>query len=283
MFKGTIAIASGKGGTGKTTISLNLAAVVSDSPVTVLDCDVEEPNAHLFLKPHWDTQEEYTVLNPVFNENLCSGCGVCRSHCRFNAIAVLSGQPMLFPELCHSCGACVEACPVHAISEQPRSIGKIREGYRDGIRLIDGELNIAEAKSPPLIEGVRHRSNEANLTIIDAPPGTSCPVLAAIKDSDFLVLVTEPTPFGLHNLKLAVEMATALGLRFGVIINRADLGDKEARNFCKNQGISILAELPLDLEIARLYSRGEIPSRVLPRYREIFRDILLRLQKEMSQ
>lgn len=281
MLKGTIAIASGKGGTGKTTVALNLSAASPQDSVTLLDCDVEEPNAHLFLKPDFEVQEDYCVQNPVFDESRCNGCGACRVHCRFNALAIIAGKPMLFPELCHSCGACVRACPVHAVSEQPRPIGTIREGQCHGIQLIDGELNIGEAKSPPLIEGVRLRSSKRELTIIDAPPGTSCPVLAAIKDCDYLILVTEPTPFGLSDLKLAVEMAKALSLRYGVIINRSDLGDEETRKFCEDHAVHILAELPFDLAVAKLYSEGKIPSLELPRYRQIFENIINRLEKEM--
>lgn len=280
MVKGTIAVASGKGGTGKTTIALNLAAAIG-SPVTLLDCDVEEPNVHLFLGPSWEANEEFHVLNPSFDEERCSGCGECKRHCRFNAIAIFGGKPMLFPELCHSCGACVRACPSHAITEEQRAIGRIREGTSHGIRLIDGELNIGEAKSPPLIEGVRRRGDNETLAIIDAPPGTSCPVLAAVKDVDYLVLVTEPTPFGLNDLILAMEMAKALQRRYGVIINRSDIGNDQTLTYCQNQGIAILAQLPFDRDVARIYSQGKIPCHTLPHYRRIFEDIIARLNKEM--
>lgn len=273
----TLAIASGKGGTGKTTVALNLAAV-ADQPVRLLDCDVEAPNDHLFIKPVQVEERVSSVMVPAFNQELCDGCGQCKQHCRFNAIAVLGGKPMLFPELCHSCGACIPACPHYAISEVQRPVGVVRCGTKDHISLIYGVLDIGEAKSPPLIGDVKNEpSDGTGLTIIDAPPGTSCPVVAAVKYCDYLLLVTEPTPFGLHDLKLAVGMAQALGLKHGVIINRCDLGDARVRSFCAENHIPLLAELPFDRRVAEAYAAGKIPAAVVPEIAGAYRRLYQRI------
>ena len=287
----TLAIASGKGGTGKTTVALNLAAV-ADQPVRLLDCDVEAPNDHLFIRPEQIEEHTSSVMIPAFDQELCDGCGRCKQHCRFNAIAVLGGKPMLFPELCHSCGACIPVCPHGAISEVQRPIGVVRRGTKDHISLVYGVLGIGEAKSPPLIGDVKNELRDGagdgagdwtgdeargGLTIIDAPPGTSCPVVAAVKHCDYLLLVTEPTPFGLHDLKLAVGMAQALGLRHGVVINRCDLGDAQVRSFCIENHIPLLAELPFDRRVAEAYAAGKIPAMAVPdiarEYRRLYQRV----------
>lgn len=284
-----LAIASGKGGTGKTTVALNLAAV-ADQPVRLLDCDVEAPNDHLFIKPEQIEERISSVMVPAFDQGLCDGCGRCKKHCRFNAIAVLGGKPMLFPELCHSCGACIPVCPHGAISEVQRPIGVVRRGTKDHISLVYGVLNIGEAKSPPLIGdvkkefrvgGVDGARSGVGLTIIDAPPGTSCPVVAAVKHCDYLLLVTEPTPFGLHDLKLAVGMAQALGLRHGVVINRCDLGDAQVHDFCVKNQIPLLAELPFDRRVAEAYAAGKIPVMAVPDIATVYRRLYQRIGEVM--
>lgn len=278
----TLAIASGKGGTGKTTVALNLAAV-ADQPVKLLDCDVEAPNDHLFIKPAHVEERASSVMIPAFNLELCDGCGRCKQHCCFNAIAVLGGKPMLFPELCHSCGACIPVCPYGAISEAQRPIGVIRRGTKDHISLIYGVLDIGEAKSPPLIGDVKSESKDGTgLTIIDAPPGTSCPVVAAVKHCDYLLLVTEPTPFGLHDLKLAVGMAEALALKHGVVINRCDLGDAQVRSFCTDNHIALLAELPFDRRVAEAYAAGKIPAMAVPDIASTYRRLYQRVCEVMA-
>ena len=201
-----IAVASGKGGTGKTTIATNLALSVG-SNVQLLDCDVEEPNAHFFIHPTFEVTRPITTPVPEVDEEKCTFCGKCSDICQFKAIAVLDKTVLVFQELCHSCGGCMEVCPENAITEKGRELGIIQTGHRNGIEFIHGKLRVGEAMSPPLIRAVREYELPDKLTIIDAPPGTSCPVIASVKDSDFVLLVTEPTPFGLHDLKLAVGLS----------------------------------------------------------------------------
>jgi len=268
----TIAIAPGKGGTGKTTVVANLAAARAEG-VALLDCDVEEPNIHLFIDARWDDEVGATVPVPHFDIGKCDFCGECRRACRFNAIAVLPGGPLLFPELCHSCGGCTLACPKGAISEEHRAVGSIRTGTWRNIHVVEGRLNVGEAKSPPLIEAVRQASPATGLVIIDAPPGTSCPVVAAIRGVDCVVLVTEPTPFGLHDLRLAVQMTRRLKLPFGVVVNRAGIGDDGVHTYCREEGVPILAEIPDDRRIAEAYSRGSLIVEALPEYHGLFQQL----------
>ncbi len=275
----TIAVASGKGGTGKTTVSVNLA-MVSDRRLSLLDCDVEEPNVHLFIHPPELKSERFAVSYPSFDQSLCDGCGECREKCRFNAIAVFGTSPLLFPELCHSCGACIPACPTGAIHETPGEIGTVYYGTYDHVNLAYGTLDIGQARSAPLIERIREFDFGNELVIVDAPPGTSCPVIASVRHVDYVLLVTEPTPFGLNDLKLAVEMCRRLGLRFGVVINRADIGDATTEEYCRSEEIVVLASLPYNREVAEVYSRGGIPSLELPKYRAVFRELLGRLKEE---
>jgi MinD superfamily P-loop ATPase len=268
----TIAIASGKGSTGKTTVAANLAAARAEG-VALLDCDVEEPNIHLFIDARWEDEVVATVPVPHFDLAKCDYCGDCRRVCRFNAIAVLPSGPLLFPELCHSCGGCTLACPKGAIREEPRAVGTIRTGTWRNIHVVEGRLNVGEAKSPPLIEAVRQSSPGGGMTIIDAPPGTSCPVVAAVRGVDYVVLVTEPTPFGLHDLRLAVQMTRRLGLPFGVVVNRAGIGNDGVHTYCREENVPILAEIPDDRRIAEAYSRGNLIVEALPEYRGLFREL----------
>ncbi len=274
-----IAVASGKGGTGKTTISTNLALTLADKGITVqlLDCDVEEPNCHIFLKPVIEDKWPATVLIPKVDQEKCTGCRVCADVCEFKAIAVIKGKVLIFPELCHSCGACKLFCPEGAISEIPRELGIIEKGKAGEINFLQGLLNIGELASPPVIREVREAAGNSEVTIIDSPPGTSCPVIEAVKESDFVLLVTEPTPFGLNDLELAVGMVRELKIPFAVAINRSDIGDDEVVKYCDREGIAIFLEIPNDRKIAEAYSRGEMIVRVLPEYRAAFEQCWARI------
>jgi MinD superfamily P-loop ATPase len=268
-----ISIASGKGGTGKTTVATNLAVSV-EGPVQLLDCDVEEPNAHLFLRPTIQKTETVTTPIPEIDLEKCNQCKKCMEICRFRAIAVLGDTVLTFPELCHSCGGCLAVCPEGAITETGRELGVLETGAMNGVSFVHGRLRVGEAMSPPLIRAVRDRTWAGGLTLIDAPPGTSCPVIAAMKDTDFVLLVTEPTPFGLHDLKLAVEAVKILGIPMGLAINRADVGDDNVRDYARAEAIPILMEIPFDRRIAESYSRGEMFSLVLPEWKARFRGLL---------
>lgn len=256
-----VAVASGKGGTGKTTISVALALSAPGS-VALLDCDVEEPNAALFLSHEAEgatlSERNVTVPIPVVDTSRCTACGACARACRFNAIAIIKRQVAIFEDLCHACGACALACPVQAIHEEPKLIGKLKEWNNGKLGFIQGEMEIGSSMAPPLIRAVKRRALEGNaeLIIIDCPPGTSCPMVSAVRDSDFVILVTEPTPFGLNDLKLAVETVRQLALPFGVLINRDGIGDDAVQKYCDAEGISVLAKFPHDRRIAEAYSSG---------------------------
>jgi len=271
-----IAIASGKGGTGKTTLATNLAVSLArmDQEVQLLDCDVEEPNCHLFLKPSIEASVMVSMPVPEVEGGKCTACGQCDQICQFSAIVCLKDTVLTFPELCHSCGGCFLVCPQGAISERPREIGVLEMGHADGIRFVHGRLKIGEAMSPPLIREVKKHIRAQGARIIDAPPGTSCPVIEAVKGSDICILVTEPTPFGLNDLELAVGMVRALDLAHGVIINRADIGDRKVIEYCRQQGIDVLMEIPDDRRIAEGYSRGQLMLDVLPEYEKKFQTLL---------
>jgi len=255
-----VAIASGKGGTGKTTVAVNLALSLSGD-VQILDCDVEAPNAHLFLHA----------------EDLCNQCGECSRLCQYNAIAVLGTGVMVFPELCHGCGGCTLVCPEEAISEVMRPIGVVEEGRAGNIHLVQGRLYVGEALVPPLIRDVRARSRDDGVVLIDAPPGTSCSMIAAVRGSDFVVLVTEPTPFGLNDLELAVETVRTLGIPCGVVINRAGSGDDRVHRYCSAEGLEILLEIPDDRRIAEAYARGLTLVDAIPDIRPLFASLAARI------
>ncbi len=265
-----IAIASGKGGTGKTTIATNLAVTLADSgkEVVYLDCDVEEPNGHIFIKPEIGQSIKVGQPVPEVDYHRCDFCGECARICEFNAIAVVPDKVMIFPELCHSCGGCYHLCPQKAIREIPREIGVINRGRGLGLDFIEGRLNIGEAMAPPVTRAVKQSVTDAPLIIIDAPPGTSCPVIEAVKGSDYVALVTEPTPFGLNDLRLAAEMLRELGLPFGVVINRSGSGDGDVIRYCRDEDIEILLKIPDDRKIAESYSKGEIFARTSADYRK---------------
>ena len=271
-----IAIASGKGGTGKTTVASNLAFVARESgkQVTLIDCDVEEPNLHIFMLPRIGGTHEFALPVPVVDEEKCTGCGKCDEACQFSAIIVLGEKVVTFHELCHSCGGCTLACPKGALSERPRKTGVIEEGEADGIRFLQARLNVGEPMATPLIRDLKKRIPQDGISILDSPPGTACPVIESVKGTDYLLLVTEPTPFGLHDLKLALGMARALSLRTGVVVNRADSGDDRTRDYCRAEGLDVLLEIPDDRRVAESYSRGELAAQAVEGYRERFEGLL---------
>jgi MinD superfamily P-loop ATPase len=276
-----VSIASGKGGTGKTTVATNLSYTVEDG-IHLLDCDVEEPNCHIFLNPEIEKVEKVGVPVPKVDEDKCNACGKCHEICQFSAIVALKTKPLTFPELCHGCGGCSLICPEEAITEESREVGVIETGHAGHVVFTHGRLRVGEAMSPPLIRAVKKSADKNGLTIIDAPPGTSCPVIEAIKGSDFVVLVTEPTPFGLNDLKLAVEMVKKLGIPSGVLINRADIGDDEVKLYCRAEGIPLLLEIPDDRRIAEAYSRGRLIIDAIPEYKTMFEGLLSKIIKTIE-
>jgi MinD superfamily P-loop ATPase len=273
-----VAIASGKGGTGKTTVSVNLARVMG-SEVRLLDCDVEEPNAHLFLKGELRGTETVTIPIPEVDAALCNGCGKCGKFCEYKAIVSLGSVPLVFPEMCHGCGGCTKVCPTNAIHEIDQRIGVVETLQAGNITLIRGLLDVGVAMAPPLIRKVKKHMKSGLPAILDAPPGTSCPVIATLRETDFVVLVTEPTPFGLHDLTLAVDMVRELKVPFGVVVNRFGAGDDRVHVYCREQGIPILLEIPDDRRIAEAYSRGELIVDALPEYRGLFLSLIEKTMK----
>lgn len=266
-----ISVASGKGGTGKTLVATSLAlSLCNNTPVQLLDCDVEEPNAHILLKPVLSRRESVSIPIPSVDEKKCTFCGKCAEVCAYHAIAVLGNKVLVFPELCHGCGACSYLCPESAISEEGKEVGIVEFGKSAGIEFVHGKLGIGEVAAPRVIDEVKQHKNKGGLTIIDSSPGTSCPVVTAIKDTDFCLLVTEPTSFGLNDLALAVEMVQSLNIPCGVVINRDGVGDTKVEEYCLNEGIPILLRIPLDIEIARLYSRGITLVAGMPEWQEAF-------------
>jgi len=276
-----IAIASGKGGTGKTTIAVNLA-VVAGAPTQLLDCDVEEPNDHLFLRgtPRW--LETVTIPVPEIDPARCDGCGACSRFCAHHAIVGLKQVPLVFPELCHGCGGCRLVCPRRAIREVDRPIGAVEVIEAHGVALVQGRLDIGVPTAPPVIRRVKAHRQDSGLVILDAPPGASCPVVAALKGVDYVALAAEPTPFGLHDLRLIVELVRALELPFGVVINRAGIGDDRVHAYCDDEGIPLLLEIPEDRRVAAASSRGEIVVDVLPEYRASFEALLERVNRQAA-
>ncbi len=276
-----ISVASGKGGTGKTTIATSLALSLGE--VQFLDCDVEEPNAHIFLKPQIRERIPVGIPVPKVDESRCTFCGKCAQVCEFNAIVVIKKKVLVFPDLCHGCGGCTYICPEAAIREVEKPIGVIEKGRAGTIDFIHGVLNIGEPMAPPLIRQVKKQiDHTCACVIIDASPGTSCPVVEAVNGSDFCVLVTEPTPFGLNDLTLAVAMLSKLAIPCGVVINCADIGDDEVVKYCKREGIPVLMTIPWDRKIAAAYSTGMPLVEALPHYTGSFSRLYETIRKEVN-
>ncbi len=270
-----IAVASGKGGTGKTTISTNLAYILARSGVKIhlLDCDVEEPNSHIFIRPDFTEQHAVTVQVPEVNADKCTRCGICQEVCAFNAIACLPAEVLIFAELCHSCSGCERFCPANAIREVERTVGWIEMGTAIGFTFTHGLLNVGEVMATPVIKAVKKQIAENQTNIIDAPPGTSCPVIETVYDADYVIMVTEPTPFGYHDLTLAVEMVRALERPFGVVINRCNSGDERVVEYCRQEDIQVLMQIPEDRRIAEVYSRGQLVTEKLKEYVPLFEEM----------
>ncbi len=275
-----ISVASGKGGTGKTTIAANLAWAASTlEPVTFLDCDVEEPDAHFYLKPEWVGEEDVCTPVPVVDPSRCDGCGRCAEFCRYNALAAIKGDVLVFGELCHGCGGCALACPFKCITYADRRTGIVREGTRGGVRLFQGLLDVGEPVAVPVLKRVKEHKADQGLTVIDSPPGTSCPMVNAIMDSDYCILVTEPSPFGKHDLDLAHRAATELGVPHGVLINRSSPNDAVIDDYCEKEGLDILGRIPYSRALAEACSRGELRTEMDETWSWRFIKILEEVQK----
>lgn len=272
-----VSIASGKGGTGKTSVAVNMALSIRNAQL--LDCDVEEPNAHLLLHPKINRIEPVNVLIPFVNEELCDYCGKCSKFCQYNAIFVSSQKVMIFPELCHSCGGCSLVCPKKAIAENNRKIGTLKLASTGDLKLVYGELEVGEPMAVPIIREVKRQIDTCRSVVLDSPPGTSCPVIETVKGSDFCILVTEPTPFGLHDLKITVQVLEDMKIPFGIVINRAGIGDKKVYEYCRAKNIPILLEIPFQRKIAELYSKGIPFSLEMPEWKEKFEDLFNETRK----
>jgi MinD superfamily P-loop ATPase len=263
-----VSVASGKGGTGKTSVAVNMALSVGN--VQLLDCDVEEPNAYLLLHPEMTKKEAVYTLIPKVDRTLCNTCGKCTKFCQFNAIFVASENILVFPDLCSSCGGCAIVCPRKAITWEKHKIGTLNFGATDGVVIVYGELEVGKPMAVPVIKAVKKQIKERGNVILDSPPGTSCPFVETVSGSDFCILVTEPTPFGLHDLKIAVEVLRKVNVPFGVVVNRAGMGDKKVYEYCGKESIHILLEIPYERRIAELYSKGIPFSSEMPEWVDKF-------------
>lgn len=269
-----IGIASGKGGTGKTTIAVNLSAYLQEkNSVILLDCDVEEPNAHLFLNPTFTEEQTVFVKIPQVNREKCDYCGKCSEVCAFGALTVLKSKILFYPHLCHSCGSCAYFCPNKAIEEVDRELGIIQKGNAANIEFTHGILNVGEAMAVPVIYEVKQSQGVDQITVIDIPPGTSCPVVASLRDIDFCIIVTEPTPFGLNDMGLLVQLLQKMEIPFAVVINRWDLGDTGVEKFCQNEKIPVLIKIPFDREVARLNAEGGNLIEQIPWFRNSIQEL----------
>lgn len=263
-----VTVASGKGGTGKTSVATNMALSVGN--IQLLDCDVEEPNAQILLHPEINKKEPVYVSIPKIDRMLCDVCGECTKFCQFNSIFVSAENLLVFPELCHSCGGCALVCPKKAITWEKYKIGTLNFGVADGLSLVFGEMDVSKPLAVPVIKAVKKQIKDVTDAILDSPPGTSCPFVETVSGSDFCLLVTEPTPFGLHDLKIAVEVLRRIAIPFGVVVNRAGIGDKKVYDYCKVENIRVLLEIPYERRIAELYSKGVPFSLEMPEWAKKF-------------
>lgn len=282
-----IAIASGKGGTGKTTLSTNLASFLGESePVVLVDLDVEEPNSNLFLNATLLSKDDKMKMIPRWDSTSCTLCGSCVEICNFNALLNIANEILIFPNLCHSCYACSELCPTNSLPMEAQKMGELSHFHTSQIDFVEGRLNIGEEQAVSLIaqtkKYVDHHFTDQIIKIFDSPPGTSCPVIESIKDADFVILVTEPTPFGLHDLTLAVETTRTLGKNFGVVINRHGMGNDDVEIYCQNENIPVLAKIPHLIEAAKLYSEGKLMYKTLDAFKVEIEKIALHV-KNFSQ
>ena len=273
-----IAIASGKGGTGKTTLSTNLAAYIAESQKVVLsDLDVEEPNSGLFIKGALIKEENKFTMKPEWKEDKCTLCGLCQEVCNYNAIVKLGNEIVVFPELCHSCYACSELCPTNALPMVPQKMGVLKHFEKNGISFIESRLDIGQEQAVPLIaqtlEFVDENFPDTSIKLYDSPPGTSCPVIEATKDADFIILITEPTPFGFNDLKLAIETMKKLEKKFAVVINRFGIGNDDVVEYCEKENIPLIAKIPNNRKVAELYSRGELIYDKIPEVKQELKKI----------
>ncbi len=266
-----VAIASGKGGTGKTTLATGLAHLLAakDHLTTYVDCDVEEPNGHIFLRPGIERSEDVSIPVPAIDQELCTNCGRCCEICRFNALACLPEKVMVFPSLCHGCGGCTLVCPEGAITEVPRVVGVVERGSAGELGFVQGRLAVGEAMATPVIRAVKKAIPTEGVVILDAPPGTSCPVVETIRGVDWVVMVTEPTPFGLNDLKLAVGAVRKLGLTTSIVINRSDVGNSGVEDYCREEGLDVILKIPHSRSVAEAYARGEMPVVTVPGYADM--------------
>ncbi len=277
----TVAVASGKGGTGKTTVAVSLA-LCAGARTQLLDCDVEEPNAHIFINPEIRTTEPVTVPVPFLDEGKCTRCGKCSGICEFNAIAFLN-KPLFVVELCHSCGLCLKICPEGAITEVGKNIGTLEIGVKGNIDFVSGCMNVGTAMSPPLIRAVKNRLGNSALRIIDCPPGTACPFVTSVKNSDFVLLVTEPTPFGLHDMKLAIKVLRQLKLPFGIIVNKSVSEDDCIGKHCRSEKIPVMMRIAEGRKIAEAYSRGVSLVECMPEIRSDFEKLIAGMKQMVSK
>ncbi len=278
-----LAVLSGKGGTGKTLLSVNLAAVAGNA--AYYDCDVEEPNGHLFFKPENVTEKTVFVKTPEVDADDCIGCRKCADFCKFNAIAVINDKAMVFPDVCHPCGGCMMVCPQNAIFETERPIGKVSRGVSGNVQVISGMLNMGEESGVPIIRTMLKdmKSTTQDLILIDCPPGSACVVMESIADADFCILVAEPTVFGVHNLSMVYELVQLFKKPYGVVLNKCLDEDNPAEKFCVEHNIPILGHIPFDHTLGRLNSNAEIVSNIDDNYHKLFSDILQQVKEAMAQ
>jgi MinD superfamily P-loop ATPase len=272
-----VTVASGKGGTGKTSVAVNMA--ISIGNCQVLDCDVEEPNAHILLHPETSKSTPVYASTVKANPTLCNHCGLCAKFCRYNALFCTFKDVMVFSDLCHGCGGCITICPQKAISEENYKVGTLNFCQAGDIELVYGELEVGKPMAGPVIKAVKKQAAKNQTVIIDAPPGASCSFVETVRNTGFCVLVTEPTPFGLHDLKITVEVLRKMHVPFGVVVNRAGIGDREVYGYCSQENIPVLLEIPYDRKIAELYSKGIPFSSEMPHWKSSFQNLFNEIRR----